>query len=88
MKSPINPIRVEVFDLVVHIVTLLDVMAIVTMEAIVASMVVLFRMSLYRVGCLEEPFLPDLKKDLSPGGIERDQQWPWDSQLGPFHLSP
>ncbi|RWW74967.1 hypothetical protein BHE74_00017032 [Ensete ventricosum] len=52
-----------------QIVALLDVVSVVTVEAVVASAITFLGFSHHRVGGFEETFLRDLEKDLGPGRV-------------------
>ncbi|RRT85543.1 hypothetical protein B296_00004172 [Ensete ventricosum] len=78
----------EIFDLVLQVVALLNVVTVVSVEATVASTVTVLGPSPHRVGGLEESFLSDLEEDLGPGLVEGGVGKPGDGLLGSFHPPP
>ncbi|RRT78676.1 hypothetical protein B296_00007115 [Ensete ventricosum] len=62
----------EVLDLVLQIISLLDIVPIVMVEATITSAVPVLYSRPHRVGSFEESLLLDLEKNLSPSGVERD----------------
>ncbi|RZS16105.1 hypothetical protein BHM03_00048059 [Ensete ventricosum] len=63
-------------------------MSVVSVESIVVSAVPFLGSSHHQVGGFEKSFLPDLKEDLSPGGVERNVREPRNGMLGPLRSLP
>ncbi|RRT46015.1 hypothetical protein B296_00030069 [Ensete ventricosum] len=78
----------EVFDMVLQVVALLDVMTVVTVEAAVAPAVTLLGPSPHRVRGFEESFLLDLEEDLSPDRVKWSVGELGHDLLGSFHSLP
>ncbi|RRT74502.1 hypothetical protein B296_00004609 [Ensete ventricosum] len=60
----------EIFNLVLQVITLVDVVAVITVEATITLSVSLLRSCFYWVGRSDEAFFLDLKEDIGLVGVE------------------
>ncbi|RRT39120.1 hypothetical protein B296_00043254 [Ensete ventricosum] len=61
----------NILDLVLEVVTFLNIMVIIAVKAAISAPIVLLGAKLHWIWWSEEYFLSDLEKDLDPSGVER-----------------
>ncbi|RRT65846.1 hypothetical protein B296_00026300 [Ensete ventricosum] len=81
------PLVNEILDLVLEVVTLLDVMPVIMVETIIPHFVPYLRMHLHQVGVPKDPLFSDLEEDFNPGRVKRyqwrPQSWHFESVQSP-----